>query len=462
MPNPGAIKSFHKGIRSDHRYPPGPHTLSSTKNLHAMRRQPLEFLLNMQQYGDIVYLHLGFSPTYILYHPDAIRWVLLENKRNYSKDVYDYRLFVPFLGQGLVTNAGESWLQQRRLMQPAFHRQRISALADSMAMSTWHMLERWNDSAQNGQLVDIAQEMRQLVLCILGQGLFHIDLNDSTISLSKAVQTLTTLMDDYLQHPLFPLSIPTTRNRCLNAALHHFDRLIFDLLHERRQQDFDHGDLLSMMLQTQDKETGQGMNDQQLRDELLTLIVAGHETTTSALVWTWYLLSQHPIISMRLRTELDQVLKGKSPDIEQLAALTYNRQIIEEAMRLYPPAWLFSRCTVADDEIAGYSIRAGSTILVSPYATHRHPDFWSDQEAFDPERFDSTNPTRHPHFAYFPFGGGPRQCIGNTFALMATQIVLAIAAQYFQWELRPDTKIVPQANVTLHPRHGLPMFLRFT
>jgi cytochrome P450 len=412
-----------------------------------------------QQYGDIVRIRILFWPAYLVNHPDGVKRVLQENQRNYHKDLYPYKILKPLLGQGLVTNDGESWLQQRRLMQPAFHRKRLAVFGTLMTGATVTMLDQWQRFAERDQPLDVAAEMLRLTLRIAGQALFNIDLSDETLSVGQAVATVNKLLSEYLSAPFPPLTIPTPRSRRLLAARRTLDQVVHDVITQRRQQNTDTGDLLSMLLLARDEETGQWMNDQQVRDEVMTLLIAGHETVATALTWTWYLLSQHPEVERRLHNELDEVLGGHLPTVDHLARLSYTRMVTEEVLRLYPPAWIFGRKAIADDEIGGYIIPANSTIVLSPYMTHRHPAVWEHPEVFDPERFAPERSAGRPHYAYFPFGGGPRMCIGNNFALMEMQLILATVAQRYRLHLFPDYPVEPEALLSLRLRYGLPMML---
>jgi len=237
------------------------------------------------------------------------------------------------------------------------------------------------------------------------------------------------------------------------------DKVVHGIITQRHQQGTDMGDLLSMLLSARDEETGQGMSDQQVHDEVMTLLLAGHETTANALTWTWYLLSQSPDVECRLHAELDQVLAGQLPTVERLADLPYTRMVLEEALRLYPPVFGLSRKPIADDEIGGYFVPANTLIWMSPYATHRHPDFWENPEVFDPERFSPQRSAGRPHFAHFPFGGGPRLCIGSNFAMMEAQLILTTVAQHYRLRLVPGHSVVPEVLLTMRPRNGLPMTL---
>jgi cytochrome P450 len=422
-----------------------------------MQRDPLAFLTRTRQYGYVVGMRFVFSNTYLIYHPDSVKHVLQENHRNYNKDVLTYKLFRPFLGLGLVTNDGDSWLHQRRLIQPAFHRKRLAAYGTLMTDTATTLLERWQARAEEDVPLDIAEEMMRLTLDIVGKALFSVDLSHETSTVGPAVTTLVKLIGDYIYSPFPPLSIPTSRNRRMLAAQRELDEVVKSIIERRRQQNIDTGDLLSMLLLARDEETGQGMSDQQVHDEVITLLNAGHETTANALVWTWYLLSQHPEVERRLYNELDEVLNGSLPTIEHLPDLKYTRMVLEESMRLYPPFCVISRKAIADDELQGYHIPANSVILVSPYATQHHPEFWPDPERFDPERFTHERETIPPHYAYFPFASGPRMCIGSNFAMMEAQLVVATIAQRYQLRMVPGHPVEPQMKVTLRPKYGLPM-----
>jgi len=297
----------------------------------------------------------------------------------------------------------------------------------------------------------------RLTLGIVGQTLFSLDLSDETNTIGPAVTILLNLLGNYIYTPFPPINIPTPRNRRLLAANRSLERVIYPMIAERRQQNKDTGDLLSMLLSARDEETGEGMNDQQIRDELMTMLIAGHETTANALAWTWYLLSQHPEVEQRLYSEIDEVLGGSIPTLEHLPNLKYTNMVLEEALRLYPTAGIFGRKAIADDELRGYRIPANSMIIISPYATQHHPDYWPDPELFDPERFTPERSVDRSHYAYFPFSSGPRMCIGSSFAMMEAQLILATIAQRYQLRLVPGDPVEPQMLVTLRPKYGLQM-----
>ena len=440
--------------------PPSHRTFSLLGSASEIQRDPLGFLLRIQQAGEVVRLRFLFSPAYLLSHPASIKYVLQEQARNYNKDLITYTLFRPFLGQGLLTNDGPSWLQQRRLIQPAFHRQRLLTYGPLMTEATLAMLERWQTPCEEGRPVPIEEEMMRLTLRIVGQALFSLDLASETSTIGAAVTTVLAHAADYVFHPFPPLSAPTPRNRRMQRAIHQLDQLVYRMILQRRSREPERADVLALLLSTQDEETGQGMTDRQVRDEVMTLLMAGHETTATTLTWTWYLLGSHPEVERRLQAELEAVLGGRVPTVEDLAELKYTRMILEEALRLYPAAPVLSRKAIAADELQGYPIAANSMIIISPYAMHRHPAFWDEPERFDPERFTPDRAAARPAFTYFPFGGGPRVCIGNHFAMMEAQLILATVAQRYQLRLLPGHPVEPQMVVTLRPRSGLPMTIQ--
>ena len=438
------------------RRPPGPGGYRLIADAHRILRAPLQFLTELTRtYGDIAFVRFLVWPVYMVNHPDFIKQVLQEHHRIYNKDNFDYRLLRPLLGNGLLTNAGASWLHQRRLIQPTFHRQRLAAFGSLMTGATEAMLVRWERYAERGGVLDVADEMMRLTLRIIGQALFSLDLSAQATTVRQALRSA----NDYLSAPFPPLFVPTPRNRRLQATLRRLDALVYDLITARRQSQQDLPDLLSVLLEVRDEETGEGMSDRQVRDEVITLLLAGHETTAVALSWTWYLLAQNRECEQRLHAEVDAVLGGRLPTVEDLPALPYCRMVIEEAMRLYPPAWSFSRNAVVQDELGGYPISPGSMILLCPYTTHRHPAFWEQPEVFDPLRFTPERVAARPYYAYFPFGGGPRLCIGSAFAMMEAHLILATVAQRYRLCLETDVRVEPEPLITLRPRGGLPMLL---
>jgi cytochrome P450 len=422
------------------------------------QRDPLNFFLEgRQRFGDVFRYQVGPYVFFLLSHPDHIKHVLQDHARNYPRSWF-YNFVKLVLGEGLVTSEGAFWRRQRRLAQPAFHRQRIAALAGIMAEMTAAMLARWRGHAGTGQPLDVAAEMMRLTLGIAGQTLFSTDVSGEAAVVGQALPVAMAYINFRINHPIaWPVSVPTPRNLRFKKAMGALDRVVYGIIAQRRKEAKDRGDLLSMLLLARDEETGEGMSDQQLRDEVITFLLAGHETTGVALSWIWYLLSQHPAVERRLRGEVATVLNGRTPTVHDLPHLTYTRMVIEEAMRLYPPVWGIDREVLADDEVGGYHIPAKSVVVLSQFVTHRHPAFWDNPEGFDPERFTPERVAQRPRYAYFPFAGGPHQCIGNEFALMEAQLVVAMVTQTYRLQLMPGYRVEPDPIFTLRPRPGVVM-----
>lgn len=401
--------------------------------------------------------------THLVTHPDGVEHVLKRNQKNYRKSDIFVRPVSLLAGRGLLTNEGESWLRQRRLAQPAFHRKRLAALAALMANSAEQTALRLTErqSQEPKPVIDVLGEITRLTLGIASQALFSIDYSDDADRVGSAVRVAFEHINFRMNTPFaLPLKIPTPRNRCFLHARQTLDNLVYDLIRERKRTGEHPGDLLSMLMDAHDEETGEGMSDRQLRDEVLTLLIAGHETTSAALAWTWYLLALHPGAETRLHAELARVLGGRTPAAEDLPALPYTRMVIDESLRLYPPAWGQPRQAINEDRIGDYRIPAGALVTLSQWVTHRHPDFWENPEAFDPERFTPERSAGRPVFAYFPFGGGARGCIGASFALMEAQLILATLAQRFRLELVPGYPVKPDPTFALRPLGGLLMRVR--
>lgn len=438
---------------------PGPRGHWLLGSMPAFLDDSLGYLRHVaQNYGDVVRYRVAHMAWYQVNHPDGIARILQENHRNYGKGALTLGILRPVAGNGLFLSEGDFWLRQRRLMQPTFHHKHVAAFGTMIVESTQAMLGRWEAHAGTGRPLDIMQEMSSLTLEIVSRALFG---SPAAYDASVA-QAITTLVEDIgyrFAVPFYPPPrVPTPRNRRHRAALAALDRAIYAIIAARRRGDTAGDDLLGLLIGVRDQESGQGMSDKQLRDEVITLFVAGHETTAVALAWAWHLLAAHPDTAERLRAEQSGVLGGRAPAAD-LPQLPYARMVLDEAMRLYPPAWVTNRQAIADDEICGYHIPAGAIVLISPYVMHRHPAYWADPERFEPERFEPERSAARPHYAYFPFGGGPRQCIGKGLALVEAQLILGTVAQRFRLRHVPGHTVEPQALVTLRPGGGLPMLV---
>lgn len=439
---------------------PGPRGHVLLGNLLDVRRDRLKFLMDVtREFGDVVRFRMGHKIFHLINHPDGIKHVLQDNYQNYHKGI-GLAHAKSLLGEGLLTSEGEFWLRQRRLMEPIFDTQRITKFATVMADAAESMLERWQTYAKNNETLDIASEMMHLTLGILARTLFSTDISSKademdyafTLAIKQAIHRMIALVD-------LPERIPTPRNLRFQKALRTLDEVVYGMISERQRRKKDTGDLLSMLLLAHDEETGKSMSDKQLRDQVMTVLLVGHETTAIALTWTWYLLSLNPIVERQLHSELSEVLGGRTPTFKDLRDLKYTKMVIEESMRLYPPVWLIPRKAVEDDEIRGYYIPAGSGVLVSPYSMHRHPEFWENPEGFDPERFTAERWAGRPHYAYFPFGGGPRYCIGRSFSVIEASLIVAIVAQKYCLHLVPGHPVKREPLLTLRPCQGVLMTL---
>jgi cytochrome P450 len=433
--------------------------LTLFKMMPEFRRDALKTFTKLaERHGEIVRFS-GLWTSFMLTNPSHIEHVLQTNSRNYRKGRI-YKELRPSTGDGLFVSDGEVWRRQRRLAQPAFHRQRIASFAKIMTDSVEEMLGRWRLCAEKGSPVEVDVEMLRLTLGIVGKALFSRDLSYGADAVSRSFDVIR----EYTMRRLtsivkLPLRFPSPRNRRFQKAVANADRLVYDLIAERRRGGGNADDLLSLLMAARDEETGETLSDQELRDQTLTLIGAGYETTTQALCWAWYLLAKHPHVEERLRAELASVLGGRTPAFDDLPQLQYTLMVFQEAMRLYPPAWMLSRTAVGDDEIGGHRIPANAEILLLLYVTHRHPQYWGNPDAFDPENFSPEKTAARPPYAYFPFGGGPRQCIGNNFALMEAQLIIATIAQKYRLRLATEEAVEAEPSVTLRPRGGLKMTL---
>jgi cytochrome P450 len=438
--------------------PPGPTPLELLVSLPRIQRNPLRYLGDSaRQFGDLVHFQAGQVSAYFINHPDGARRVLLDNNANYSKRTLQYSALSTITGRGLLTNEGPAWLRNRRLMQPAFSRGRLDNIYPLVTGSIQPLLEHWQAAVESGQPVDLDRDMLRLTLDVVARALFSFDLSKEAYTLTGAVMQALDHIISRARNPLaLPDWFPSGENLRFRRAVRTLDEVIQTMIHQRRALPEMPDDLLTTLLTACD-ENGQGLDERQVRDEVITLLIAGHETVASALTWTWYLLSLHPEIRAQMEEEVSRVLDGRTPQPADLPRLETTRRIFMEALRLYPPAWLITRSAIAEDEILGFRIPAEALIILSPFTLHRHAQFWQQPETFNPDRFTSEYQTR---YSYIPFGGGPHLCIGNNFAMIEAQLILAITAQRFRFDLLPDITVEPEPLVTLRPKHGLPIQIK--
>jgi cytochrome P450 len=433
--------------------PPGPRPHFLSGHLPEMRRDLLDFYLrSARDYGDCVSLRFGLRRVFFINHPTLIEQVL--HSRHFTKH-YALRMNRLLLGNGLLTSEGDFWLRQRRLIQPVFQRERLLSYAPDMTAYTKRQIDCWRD----GDVRDLHAEMRQLTLAIAAKTLFGADVAGQSEEVGRALKdAMGTFGQRFFRIIRIPESLPTPGNLRIRQAIRRLDDILYGLINQRRVQG-QQKDLLSILLHARHESDGTGMTDKQLRDEAMTLFLAGHETTALALAWCWYLLAQHAEIVDKLQTELHQVLDGRLPTVADLPNLRYTEMIVQEVMRLYPPAYAIGRQAIQACTIGGYRVPSGSTILMSQWVIHRDPRFYDDPERFYPERWADGLAKRLPRYAYFPFGGGTRICIGNTFALLELPLVLACIAQRYRFSLTEGLVVRPRPQLTLQPDR--PILLKF-
>jgi cytochrome P450 len=435
-------------------YPPGPKLSPLHQLVYRPAADPLAFFVNLARtYGDLASYRLGGEQVFFVNDPRYIKDILVTRNRNFIKGRGLERA-KRLLGEGLLTSEGATHLRQRRLMQPAFHNDRIAAYGATMAAYADRTRRGWRD----GEALDVAQEMTRLTLSIAGKTLFDLDVDSQATEVGRA---LTDVMESFWT-TLLPFidvleRMPIPRLRRARRARATLDDIIYRMIADRRANG-GHGDLLSMLLQAQDEEDEhRGMTDRQVRDEALTIFLAGHETTANALTWTWYLLSGSPDVERRLHHEVDRVLGGRLPAVADVAALRFVEQVVTESMRLYPPAWIIGRRAIGEYAIDGFTAPPRSIFVMSPYVVHRDPRYYGHPERFDPDRWTPEFRAALPRFAYFPVGGGPRQCIGESFAWMELVLVVAAIAQQWSLTLVPGHRVATQPVVTLRTKYGMRM-----
>ena len=438
------------------RIPPGPRGWPLLGMALQVLRDPLGTLQRIaREYGDIVTIPIVSDTRILLNHPDYIEQVTVIQQGKFHKSKLTKDVTGRLLGEGLLISEGDFWRRQRRLAQPAFQRNRINEYAATMVESAQAHSRKWQDSEER----DIAQEMMALTLEIAVRTLFGTTLPGEARQVGHSLEFLMRYSLRRARSPFkLPERWPTPSNRRAEREIQFLDSLVYRIIDERKKlgNANEHNDLLSLLMAAMD-EDGSQMTPKQLRDEIMTLFMAGHETTALTLSWAWYLLSKNPAAETRLHEELRDVLAGRLPTISDLGRLPYLRGVVNEVLRLYPPAYVLARTSIATCTIGGYDLPAGSTIILSQWVTHHDPRFFADADAFLPERWLDGLEDRLPAGAYFPFGDGPRRCIGQNFALMEVVLVMATIAQKFQFRLATARKIIPDPLVTLRPRNGIPM-----
>ena len=437
--------------------PPGPKPFPIVGNMLQFQRDQIEYMQRMRRtYGNMVTIHVGKTPVVMVFRPEHIRYILTEHPRNFTS-LQSTGDMTETVGQGLLTLEGEAHRQQRRFVQPAFHRKRVEGYANTMVQYTLEMLKAWHA----GEEKNMAREMQELTLRIVAKSLFNLELASQVHELG---QQFTTMMENRRRTLARMLHIrfdaPFTAYGRRIGARRKVDTMIYRLIAQRRAEGRDVGDVLSMLLTAH--EEGNKLTDTQIRDHVMTLMAAGHETTANALTWTFYLLSQNPDACARLLTELQMVLVGEAPTLNTLINLPYTEWVIQEAMRLYPPAWRIGRYAIEAFDMGSYHFPKGTIFLISQWVMHRHPEFWENPDEFHPERWDPVRGEKMTPWTYFPFGGGPRICIGMPFAQLEAKLLLATILQHYTPRLVPGFPVQLQQLVTLRPKGGLPMIVEPT
>lgn len=439
----------------------GPRGLPIIGVIRDVRKDVLGWLMRTAaEHGPVAQYRFGLARAYLVTHPDGLKHVLRDHVKNYSKMHFSYSLVRRIVGNGLLTSEGETWLKQRRLAQPAFHRARITAMAQQMVRAIAELAEQWGEAQRTGAPRHVVRDMMALTLRIVGEALFGTDVRAEIQSVSASFNVLSEqIVDRFRSLRLIPPVLPTAYDRAFRQAHHALREVVTRVIAERRKRTEDQGDLLSMFMLARDEETGEQMDDAHLQNEVLTMMIAGHETTATALSWAWALLEQNPGPEQLLHAELDSVLGGRLPTADDVPRLVYTRRVLDETLRLYPPVYVLSRKVLEDDTVCGYQVLGGSSLDMSPYVTHRLPEFWPDPERFDPDRFTPEKIAARPRYAYFPFLGGPRQCIGNSFALMEGTLILATLAQRFRPRVVAGYRLAPEPLITLRPARELPALI---
>jgi cytochrome P450 len=442
------------------RLPPGPRGLPLLGSIVDLRRKGvLRFYLDAwHEFGDVLQAQMGPLTIFQFVRPEHVHHILVGNRENYVKGFSHDKLRVP-LGSGLLTSEGELWQRQRRLMSATYTPRGVTHFAEIMTDATKKMLNRW-EKQPDGEPLPINVEMMRLAMSVISRSMFTIDIGEEFADAGKALHFILEFANrrtiSLIDPPLF---LPTPMNQGLKKALETLDQFLYGIIAERRRQPAG-DDLLSTLMHARDEKTGETMNEQQLRDEVLITFFAGHETTAQLLTWTWYLLARHPEVESKLHEQLERVLGGRTPTLDDVPNLAYTRMVLDETLRLYSPVAMMARDALRDDEIAGYAIPTASMVTLTPYITHRHPEFWEKPGTFYPEHFAPERIANRPRYAYYPFGAGPRICLGKHFALLEATLVLAEVAQRVRLQLVPGQEIDIQWSGTLRPNRAVMMNLQ--
>jgi len=438
--------------------PPGPRGHPILGSIREIQRDNVgAFMSAFRSYGDIVRFR-GPLKIDLVVHPDYVKHVLHEQHKNYPRPSAVQQKLATIVGQGLVAAEGNQWRRSRRLAQPAFHHDRLARFASTITATTAEMLDGWEAHCSDGQPIDVKSQMMHLSLQNLARSLFASDLRTEVDRIEPAVANALQFTHRRMTSPVDPYRVPSRGSRAFTSSLQTINSVLYPMITARRRTGGE-GDLVSMLIKAVDEETGESFTDRQIRDEVSGFFVAGHETVSSALTWTCYLLSLNPVSWRRLHDEVEQVLGGRVPTVADLPELTYTTMVLQEAMRLYPPIFVYMRCAAKDDMIGGCLVPAGRWVVVCPYVTHRHPTFWENPEAFDPERFSAERSAGRPRTAYLPFGAGPRKCIGDSFAMMQMPLVMAMIVQRFRLDMVDGLRVRPEPAISLRPRDPVLMRL---
>ena len=443
--------------------PPAPKANPVFGTAWRFRRDPLRCLQDFVDEVGHAYRYRFFLNFwgYVFVHPDHNQQILQDNYKNYTKSPHPtFDLLLPLLGYGLLSNDGESWLRQRRLVQPAFHRRQIMAFAKTMTDAAERRFDRWEQAAREEKLVSFDREMMELTFEIAGRTMFSVDLTEESQEIGDILSELNQLFINMAMEPfsLYTLKMQfLPRTRRIFRDIGTLDQLIYAMIAQRREAEDPGSDLMGMLLAARDEETGLGMDEKQIRDEVLTLLIAGHETTALLMTWLFYCLGCNPDVEAQLHDEVDRTLNGRLPTFEDIPNLVYTRQVVDETMRVYPPAYALSRACNDADVVGDFAVSPDSIITLSPYITHRLPEFWDEPDRFDPERFTPAKSAARHRFAYIPFGAGPRQCIGNGFALTEGVLLAAAIAQRFRLRIPEGYAAELSPQITLHPKGDMPL-----